>query len=174
MTHTPRIAVVDQDNRFLRWTDRAEIHAHHLPHRSVQVAIFDSQGRLVLQQRHPDKLTYPGCWDLSCSGHVEEDDYHAGPDDDLDRVYLHVAHRELREELGIDTDLTLLAAFPPQEGVHYEHTRLYLGYHDGPFTPQPTEVAQIQAFTPEARDRLEPTTRSLRAFDRWLRQHHLP
>ena len=41
-----RIAVVDENNRFLRWAERGEVHAEQLPHRSIQIALFDSQGRL--------------------------------------------------------------------------------------------------------------------------------
>src|SRR5688572_11004760 len=84
-----RVAVVDDKNRFVRWTDRAEIHAARLPHRSTQVLLFDSDGRLVLQRRHATKLTNPRCWDVSSSGHVEESDYlhPSRPDDDLDVLY---------------------------------------------------------------------------------------
>src|SRR5258708_4924403 len=143
-----RIAVVDAANRFVRWTDRAEVHAHRLPHRSVQILLFDPAGRLVVQQRHPGKLTYPGCWDLSASGHVEEEDYLGGPDDDLDAVYDAVARRELMEELGVDAALEPLCAFGPEPGVHYEQMRVYRGRSDGPFRLQPDEVSAVARGTP--------------------------
>ncbi|MEL6180862.1 MAG: NUDIX domain-containing protein, partial [Myxococcota bacterium] len=82
-----RIAVVDTKNRFVCWTDRATIHAERLPHRSVHIAVFDRKGRLIIQKRDRYKDTYPGHWDSSCAGHVEESDYPGGPNDQLDEVY---------------------------------------------------------------------------------------
>jgi isopentenyldiphosphate isomerase len=138
-----RIAVVDDHDRFLRWTDRAEIHRLRLPHRSANVLLFDSRGRLLLQRRDDAKATDPGFWDLSASGHVEEDDYLGGPDERLEEVYLNVARRELGEELGVEAELEPVGAFPPEPGVHYEHVRLFRGVSDGPFVLQPGEVSAI-------------------------------
>ncbi len=70
-----RIAVVDGNDRFLRWTDRATIHRERLVHRSIHVLVFDPGGRLLIQRRHADKDTFPRHWDSSCAGHVEESDY---------------------------------------------------------------------------------------------------
>ena len=148
----PRIAVVSLDNRFLRFTDRREVHANRLPHRSVQVLLFNRAGELLIQRRHPDKLTFPDHWDLSCAGHVEEPDYLAGPDDDLDRVYENVARREIEEELGVRTDVTLLGHFGPEPGVHYEHLHLFRAEHEGPFTCQPDEVSEVRFVSPAALD----------------------
>ena len=161
-----RIAVVDGENRFVRWTDRAEIHSARLPHRTVHILLFDRRGRLLLQRRHDGKLTDPGRWDLSASGHVEEADYLGGPDERLDEVYAAVARRELAEELGVVAALEPAGAFAPAPGVHYEHIRLYRGVSDGPFVLQVDEVAAIAHVTPaELRARLagpEPHTAFLR------------
>jgi len=170
-----RVAVVDAENRFVRWTSRAEIHAARLAHRSVQVMLLDSHARLVLQRRAEAKQTYPGCWDLSASGHVEEPDYPdpSRPDDDLGAIYDAVAHRELEEELGVRAALTRLGAFEPLEGVHYEHFVLYRGASDGPYRAQVEEVAAIRAFTPDEYDQLlasgAPRTASLEWVVRWAR-----
>lgn len=172
-----RVAVVDEHNRFLRWTTRAEVHAARLPHRSVQVLLFDALGRVVLQRRDAEKRTYPRHWDISASGHVEEPDYPdpSRPDAELDAIYDAVAARELREELGVDAALTRLGAFAPEPGVHYEHLVLYRGVHDGPYVAQPEEVEAIEAFDDAALARLfegdEPVTASLRWFVRWARSH---
>ncbi len=127
------VAVVDEHNRFLRWEDRTVVHAQRLPHRSVHVLVFSSDGqRMLIQQRHPQKLTYPGWWDNACSGHVEADDYPSpDPDADLAEVYAQTARRELAEELGLNC--ALLA------------TRSSSWPHSLP-TPQPT--TSTLAFTP--------------------------
>lgn len=169
-----RVAEVDAHNRFLRWCTREEIHAAHLPHRSVQVALYDRAGRLVLQRRHRFKRTYPNCWDLSASGHVEEPDYPnpAQPDDSLDAIYDAVAVRELEEELGVRAELSRLGVFGPEPGVHYEHFVLYRGVHDGPYRPQPEEVSEIRVFDRAELAALlasdEPRTRSLEWLLAWM------
>lgn len=144
-----RIAVVDEHNRFVRWEERRTIHEQRLVHRSVHVLVFDTGGRLLIQKRHRDKQTYPGHWDGSVAGHVEESDYLTGPDETLDQVYRDVAEREVEEELGVTAAaLTELAHLPPEPGIHYEHIRLYRATHDGPFTIQDTEVEDIRFVTP--------------------------
>lgn len=171
----PRIAVVSNDNRFLRFADRREIHEGNLPHRSVQVLLWNRSGELLIQRRHPEKLTFPDHWDLSCAGHVDETDYVAGPDDDLDRVYDDVARRELFEELGVRPEITLLAHFAPEPGVHYEHLHLYRAEHEGPFVCQPDEVSEVRfvsaaafdAMVREAREKIVP---SLIWFVDWARK----
>lgn len=166
-----RIAVVDAQNRFLRWEARHTIHVQRLPHRSIHILVFNRRGEVLLQKRHRAKQTWPGHWDLSCAGHVEESDYLDGPDAQLDQVYLDVAQRELHEELGVRAPLTLLGAFAPVSGVHYEHMRLYRATHDGPFTPQADEVEDLMLADPSAvlAGDPAPQTRALGHHLAWMR-----
>jgi len=39
--------------------------------------LVEQVAELVVQRRHPDKLTHPDHWDISCTGHVEAADYPA-------------------------------------------------------------------------------------------------
>src|SRR3954470_15892101 len=67
--------------------------AHHDPrliHRSVQIIIFTTDGRVLLQRRAVTKDLFPGYLCASASGHVM-----AGDD------YAQTARRELIEELGV-------------------------------------------------------------------------
>lgn len=167
-----RIAVVDLADRFVRWEERRAVHDQRLVHRSIHVLLFDSRGRLLLQRRHRAKQTYPGHWDLSCSGHVEESDYGpGGPDHDLDRVYADVARREVEEELGVRARLEPVGHFGPTDDVHYEQIRLFTGRSDGPFTAQADEVEELRhvsraefEFMDAAGE--EPMTATLRWFAR--------
>lgn len=165
-----RIAVVDEQDRFIRWEDRRVVHEQRLVHRSVHVLLVDSRGRLLLQRRHRSKQTDPGCWDLSCAGHVEESDYGpGGPDADLDQVYARVAHREVEEELGVRPRLVPVGRFGPTPGVHYEQIRLFVGTSDGPFTAQATEVEDLRHVTRAELAAMlevgvEPVTATLRWF----------
>ncbi|MGE0710417.1 MAG: NUDIX domain-containing protein [Planctomycetota bacterium] len=172
-----RIAVVDAENRFVRWEDRRTVHVERLVHRSIHVLIFDAEGRLLLQRRHRDKQTYPRYWDLSCAGHVEESDYPGGPDEALDQVYREVAAREVEEELGVRPALEELGHFPPEPGVHYEQIRLFRGASDGPFVIQEEEVEELRpvssAELAELERQGEPLTEALCWFVAWLRDRGL-
>jgi isopentenyldiphosphate isomerase len=159
-----RIAVVDEHNRFVRWEERRIIHEQRLVHRSVHVLLFDRAGRLLVQRRHASKQTYPRFWDSSCAGHVEESDYPAGPDDELDRVYAEVAAREVSEELGVAPVLERIGTFGPVAGVHYEWIHLFRGVAEGPFTLQADEVEEHRFVELAAAAALEPATHTLR----WL------
>ncbi len=170
-----RIAVVDADNRFLRWEERRTIHEQRFVHRSIHVLVFDTRGRLLIQRRHRDKQTYPGWWDSSCAGHVDESDYTGAPDDDLDAVYRNVARRELEEELGVTAPVTELERFaPPADGWHYEQIRLFRAESDGPFRLQEEEVEEYRLVTPAEYDAMdeggEPLTGTLRFFVEFLRR----
>ena len=61
----------------------------------VHVCVFDSRGRLLIQQRAPEKNIWPGLWDLSVGGAVG-----AG------ETSRQGAEREFREELGYPLALT--------------------------------------------------------------------
>jgi isopentenyl-diphosphate Delta-isomerase len=141
-----RIAVVDQQNRFLRWEARKAIHEQRLFHRSVHVLTFEGD-KMLIQQRHRDKQTYASFWDMGTSGHVEEEDYTNGsPDEHLDAAYLLTAQRELKEELGVEAvQLTLWKHDAPRDNVHYEQMYIYLAQVKGPFTFQKEEVEALRA-----------------------------
>ncbi len=173
-----RIAVVDEQNRFLRWEERRRIHEERLVHRSIYAFVFEGarelDDRLLIQLRHRDKQTFPSHWDLSCAGHVEESDYPdpTQPDANLDAVYREVAARELEEELGVTGELVELAHLPPRTDVHYEQIRIYRTTAPGPFQLQAEEVEEVR-FVTRAQLRAmdaagEPITTALRHFSAWL------
>lgn len=61
----------------------------------VHVCVFDTKGRLLIQQRHKPNDIRDGAWDVTVAGHV-----HSGETSQC------AAMREAKEELGIDVDLT--------------------------------------------------------------------
>ena len=61
----------------------------------VHVCVFDHEGRLLIQQRAPEKHIWPGRWDVSVGGGV-----------DAGETSRQGAEREVREELGYALDLT--------------------------------------------------------------------
>ena len=70
---------------------REKIHIDGDCHRVIHLWIYNSNKELLLQKRSLNKETHPGCWDISCAGHV------LSFENSMDAV-----KRELQEELGIE------------------------------------------------------------------------
>jgi isopentenyldiphosphate isomerase len=122
--------LVDAHDRVIGTVLRGE--AHHNPalvHRSVQILVFASDDRILLQRRSATKDMFPGFLCASASGHV-------GSGEDYDST----AARELAEELGIAAPLTYLGKALVQAEQETEFTALYVAKSDGPFTFHPTET----------------------------------
>ena len=61
----------------------------------VHLAIFNSDGKMLIQQRQPFKQGFGGLWDISVGGSAIAGDTSSG-----------AAARELSEELGLNVDFT--------------------------------------------------------------------
>ena len=72
-------------------------------HRAFSVLIFDSDDRLLVQQRSTDKITFPGVWANSCCSHPLNI---AGENGDAVEGVIHAARRKLDQELGIPENVT--------------------------------------------------------------------
>ncbi len=122
--------LVDEQDQVIGQTRRGDAHRNPaLLHRSVQVMVFDGAGRALLQRRSARKDLFPGYYCASASGHVI-----AGDD------YTATAQRELAEEMGVATALTLLGKTLVRSAVETEMTALFLARHDGPFHFDPVET----------------------------------
>jgi len=130
-----RFSVVDDHDRVLRDALRAEVHGDNLRHRAVHILIFNKNGEILLQKRARWKDRHPLLWDSSAAGHVN-----AGED------YNSAAHRELKEELGVDVGLKHLGKLPASTCTDQEFISVYQGRHDGDFATEPTEIEIVQFF----------------------------
>jgi len=84
------VIIVDEQNQFIKNTQRSEMRAQNLIHRASYIFVFSPLGALLVQRRTATKDVFPGYWDLAAGGVVD-----AGED------YQTAAVRELGEELGI-------------------------------------------------------------------------
>ncbi len=139
--------VVDVQDRVIGQAPRGEVHAKHLLHRATHVMVHDDAGKLFLQRRSMGKDTFPGCWDSSCSGHLD-----SGED------YPIAARRELGEEIGWHDESLPLRPFvrlsaSPETGNEFIQIYL-LGPIAGPFDLNPAEISEGRWFTPSEIDTL--------------------
>jgi isopentenyl-diphosphate delta-isomerase type 1 len=133
--------VVDEQDRVVGQATRAEVHARRLLHRATHVLVFDRAGKVFLQKRSMLKDSAPGCWDSSCSGHLDR-----GED------YLTAAVRELREEIGVTAEpgqLRLHLQLPPSVETGWEFVAVFSLRYEGPIVTNPAEIERGEWFAPE-------------------------
>lgn len=124
------VAIVDERNAVIGSAPRSLMRADGLIHRATYILVFDSDGRIFVQERTMTKDIFPGYHDLCAGGVVL-----AG------ESYEESALRELEEELGV-TGMPL--------EVHFDFYGEYAGQKvwgrvfscvsDGPFRLQEEEV----------------------------------
>ncbi|MBC2607711.1 NUDIX hydrolase [Pelagicoccus albus] len=123
--------IVDENDQVVGQATRSRAHAEKLRHRAVHVLIFNDEGEVFLQKRAMSKDSWPGAWDSSCSGHVDQ-----GED------YLTAAHRELDEELGYTATkpLEFLFQLTPCDATGQEFINVYRDTGNGPFRLNHDEI----------------------------------
>jgi isopentenyldiphosphate isomerase len=142
---------------------RSTVHAEGLWHKSAQVFLFDTAGRLYLQRRVEDKDVCPGLWDQSAAEHLKPGE-----------TYLAGALRGLAEELGvIGIELSPLGGpyagrlDQAALGVHdYELQQAFTATWDGLVCPDPEEVAEVRAV--KLTELTEWVRRAPEAFTPWF------
>lgn len=114
-TNTPEelLDLVDKDDKIIGTIKKKEANQNpKLLHREVAVIIYDSERKILFQQRSKKKLVNPGVWTESCAGHVPKGITHEK-----------AAHMELKEELGFATKLRFigktLASLPNETHFTY-------------------------------------------------------
>jgi isopentenyl-diphosphate delta-isomerase len=80
--------------------EKMEAHEKGLLHRAFSILIFNSIGEMLLQQRALSKYHSPGLWTNACCSHPRDGE-----------TVLEAANRRLSEEMGMQTDLTILTHF---------------------------------------------------------------
>lgn len=90
-------------------------------HRSVHILVINKKAEIFIKRRAKNKL-YQGQYESSAGGHVMSGE-----------TYDDAAKRELKEELGIDENLTKIRSFKCFNQIEKRIICLYLCYHNGPF-----------------------------------------
>jgi isopentenyl-diphosphate delta-isomerase len=114
--------------------EKMEAHEKGLLHRAFSVFIFDKQGRMLLQQRAPQKYHGGHLWTNACCSHP----YWNEP---VEKA----AQRRLQEELGFAAPLQKIFSFTykaPVENnlIEHEFDHVFAGEYEGPIRMNREEV----------------------------------
>ncbi|WP_037574915.1 isopentenyl-diphosphate Delta-isomerase [Sporocytophaga myxococcoides] len=156
-----QIILVNSHDQEVGLMDKLEAHQKGLLHRAVSVFLFNSEGKLLLQQRSKTKYHSGGLWtNTACS--------HPYPGE----TTLNAAIRRLNEEMGIEANLqeafhfTYRAEF--ENGlVEHEYDHVYVGSSDLSPDPAPDEVMDFTYHSLEEIENKLITTPEL--FTEWFK-----
>lgn len=125
--------VVNKQDEVIGQATREEIIRQKLIHRITHVWVFRTDGRLVLHKRAASRAYCPLHWSMAAGGGV-----------DAGETYEQAAKRELKEELGVEAELTFLTKeyFVDPDGVP-KFEASFRAVHDGPFPFDSDEVAEV-------------------------------
>lgn len=127
-------------------------------HRAFSVFLFDNQGRMLLQQRAAEKITFPSFWTNTVCSHPLSIPSETGELDNGDSVKgaKRAAIRKLSHELGVvegavsSDDLNymtrILYRAPCDDDVWGEHELdyVFIVQKDIPLNPEPNEVQAVR------------------------------
>lgn len=133
-----KVILVNEQDEPIGVMEKMKTHQQGLLHRAFSIFIFDSKGRMLLQQRAAGKYHGGNLWTNACCSHPN-------PGEDLPDA----ARRRLREELGIGTAIREIFSFTYQAKVEnnlveHEYDHVFVGEYDAGIHPDPAEVADYR------------------------------
>ncbi len=117
--------------------EKMEAHQKGLLHRAFSVFIFDKKGKMLLQQRAPQKYHGACLWTNACCSHPMWDE----PVEDA-------ARRRLMEEMGFTTALQKIFSFTYKAAVEnnlieHEYDHVFAGEYEGTIRMNRDEVCDF-------------------------------
>lgn len=124
-----QVVLVDTEDNVIGTMDKLQAHQLGRLHRAFSVFIFDSKGRLLLQQRAMEKYHSGGKWTNTCCSHPR-----------LNETNMDAANRRLMEEMGLACQLTPAFNFMYRSEIYpglteHEIDHVFFGISD--VIPQP-------------------------------------
>lgn len=118
------LILVNENDEPIGSMEKLEAHQKALLHRAFSIFIFNSEGKLLLQQRAFDKYHTPGLWANTCCSHPFPGE-----------VTKEAAIRRLKEEMGIQVDLKYVTKFQykavfDNQLTEHEIDHVFVGYSD--------------------------------------------
>ena len=141
---TDTLILVDENDNEIGSGEKVDCHlGQGKLHRAFSVFLFDPQGRVLVQQRSPEKMLWGGYWANSCCSHPR-----------LGETTEDAAQRRIQEELGVQTELRYLYKFVYHAefgdvGSEYENCWVFAGHFDGQLSINEDEISATRFLTPD-------------------------
>jgi len=137
----PPVIVVDEHDQEIGLEMLAVVWGKGLYHRVARIMVEDAAGRVLLQRRSNNMKLYPGRWDNSAAGHVDEG-----------MGYDSAARQEVAEELGLsNVDLREMGYYFAKDSFEgrkmYNFSKVYLVTLDTErpdIILEPEEVSEVR------------------------------
>jgi isopentenyl-diphosphate delta-isomerase len=146
MIDEPQVILVNEQDEVLGFMGKEQAHLDGKLHRAISILLFNDQKDWLIHQRNPLKYHSGGLWTNTCCSHP-------APNESTTDA----AHRRLREEMGINTELNpefsfqYLAKFDNGLTEH-ELDHVFFGKFNGKPMPDPNEISDWKWIS---RDQLE-------------------
>ena len=132
------VILVNEHDEAIGVMDKLEVHKTGLLHRAFSIFIFDSKGRMLLQQRSEKKYHGALLWTNACCSHPH-------PGEDVTAA----AQRRLKEEMGFETSLKKVFVFTYHAHVEnnlieHEFDHVFTGEYENEIHPNKNEVADYE------------------------------
>lgn len=119
-----RVVLVDEKDRELGTMSKMKAHQKAVLHRAISVFIFNKKGEWLLQKRALNKYHSSGLWSNAACTHPRPNE-----------TYLEAANRRLKEEMGIECELTDLFNFIYKAKldnnlIEHELDHVFVGYSE--------------------------------------------
>lgn len=142
-----QVVLISENDEVLGLMEKMQAHENGILHRAFSVFLFNDKGEMLLQKRAADKYHSPNQWTNACCSHPRSGE-----------TYLEAANRRLKEELGIETELTPKFHFIYKADVggnlwEHELDHVFIGNYQQDFDLNKEEVAEVRYISMEDLDR---------------------
>jgi isopentenyl-diphosphate delta-isomerase len=133
-----QVVLVDEKDCELGTMEKLEAHRKGILHRAFSVFIFNDDDQMLLQQRALDKYHSAGLWTNACCSHPRPGE-----------SSLSAAHRRLKEEMGLETELNFKTSFIYRSAfenglIEHEFDHVFVGKTNALPQPNPAEVSSYK------------------------------
>ncbi len=132
------VVLVNPDDQVLGLMEKQQAHINGLLHRAFSVFLFNEKGEMLLQKRASEKYHSPNQWTNAVCSHPRNGE-----------TYLEGAKRRVKEELGIEVELSEKFHFIYKADVggnlwEHELDHVFTGFYNAGFTLNKEEVEEVR------------------------------
>ena len=129
-----QVILVDKNNRKIGIEEKTKAHKEGKLHRAFSIFVFNSRGKLLIQQRVKTKYHSGGLWTNTVCSHPKPNE-----------TYQQAIHRRLKQEMSFDCKLKRLFCFIYNTGfqnglIENEYDCVFIGNFDGKILPNSKEI----------------------------------